>query len=231
MPHGIWHELIHLGAAAVLLGGGALFVFLSIRAGRGSPPSRPIPAVGTGQLRPVLTILAATLSVAAASIHLAAAPVHLEELGLLGWGFVGAALFQGAWALSWAIQLSRGIALYGIVGSVAILAAWAWTRTVGLSVGASAAVPEAIGVPDAAATTFELLLISLLAIRIGGVERRLDEALRRLPALPAIALVPAVGVVFLATTLAVSLALGHSHAPGEAPDHGAASGLAADPGH
>jgi len=213
--------------AAVLVGGGGLLVVLSLLARREPRPAAARSAViGAGQLAPVLTMLAGSLALAAGLIHLAAAPAHVEELGPLGWGFVGAAIFQGAWALSYAIQPSRGIALVGMAGTVAILGAWAWTRIVGLPVGPFAGAPEPIGVPDGAATAFELLLVVLLAARLTGAEARLRAALWRAPSLPAIAAVPAIGMVFLATTLAVSLALGHGHAPDEG--HETPAGSTAD---
>ncbi len=237
MTHGAWHELLHAAAAVVLVGGGAVFLGLAAL-GRRDPPGGPRaftpPVPIMAPIAPVLTLLAATLAVAAGLIHLAAAPVHVAELGPLGWAFVGAALFQGSWALAWAIQPGRGVALVGAAGTIAILAGWAWTRAVGLPVGPLAGIPEPIGVPDAAATLFEVALLGLLLVRCTGSEPRLAAALRHAPAAAPIAVVPAVGIVFLATTLAISQALGHSHAAGEghAGDGSAdPAGITAEPRH
>lgn len=241
MSHDAWHDLVHLGAAAVLIGGGAFFIALAAidRRRRGPAPVRRVDAADPArQLAAILRVLAVALAAGSAAIHLAAAPVHIDELGPLGWGFVAAALFHGAWALAWLIQPSRPVAVVGAVGSLAIAGAWAWTRTFGLPVGPLAGSPEPVGVPDVAATAFELLLVGLLAIRITGRERTAVELLRRAPSLPAIAVVPALGVMFLATTLSVTLALEHGHAPGDVHSHGDdagahrdAAGLFTEPDH
>jgi hypothetical protein len=241
MPHDAWHDVVHLGAAAALIGGGAIFIALAAIARRRHPPAR-LPrrevADPARQLAPILTVLAVALAAGAAAIHLAAAPSHVEELGPLGWGFVAVALFQGAWAPSWLVKPSRQVAVVGALGSLAIAGAWAWTRTFGLPVGPLAGSPEPIGVPDVAATLFELLLVGLLAIRITGREGAAGELLRRAPSLPAIALVPILGVMFFATTLSVTVALGHAHGPADghshaedAHAHGAPAGLSAEPDH
>jgi hypothetical protein len=219
MTHGAWHDLVHLAAAVALVGGGGILVGLSwiarsrSRPGPAPDPSgMPVPAAVPG------AVLVATLSLAAAAIHLAAAPAHIEDLGLAGWSFVGIAGFQAAWALAWGIERSQTAALVGIVGNLAVVAVWLVSRTVGLAVAGLAATPEPIGTPDAAATLFELLLIGALVARRSGhidaLERRIGDA----RSVATIAVVPAIGTVFLVTTLAVSLALDHSHATGG--DHG-----------
>jgi hypothetical protein len=211
MSHGGWHELLHLAAAVVLVGGGGTLVGLSWIARsrtRPDPSGTPVPAAVSG------AVLVATLSLAAAAIHLAAAPAHVEELGIAGWGFVGIAAFQAAWALVWGIERSRAAAFVGIVGNLAVVTVWLVSRTVGLGVAGLAGMPEPIRTPDAAATLFELLLIAALVARqsghVHGLERRIGDA----RSLATIAVVPAIGTVFLVTTLAVSLALGHSHSAG-----------------
>jgi hypothetical protein len=244
MSHGIWHDLLHLTAAVVLSGVGGLFVLASWRERRRAVAAGRTGATLVDRIAPAsadspkasmpaaTAVLGAVLAIAAAAIHLAAAPAHIEELGALGWGFVLAAVLGAAWALAWGIAQTRGIAVAGIAIHAPIVVAWAVTRTLGLPLGPEAGVPEPVGVPDAAATLFELLLVALLAVRATGVGLRLGGAIRRAPSLAPIALVPAVGVVFLATTLAVSLALSHDHGAGEphadAP-HGAARVI--DPGH
>ncbi len=236
MTHDLWHALIHLSAAAVLLGGGGVVLARGWRARRAAADAgaaMPVDGLPPMSMARVVaraaTMRAAALSLAAATIHLAAAPAHLAELGLVGWGFVAAAVFQAAWALAYAVNASARVAFVGIAGNAAIVAAWAWSRVEGLPVGALAGVPEPVGVPDAAASLFQVLLVALLVLRASGA--RLGTPIgRRFVRDPAsfavIAVVPAIGVVFLATTLAVTLALGQGHTPG--PDHGHEPGAGHD---
>jgi predicted branched-subunit amino acid permease len=158
------------------------------------------------------------LSLGAAAIHLAAGPSHVEELGDLGLGFYWAALFQAAWAAAYAARSgtprsSRSLAWIGIAGSLAISSAWVWSRTLGLPVGPEAWRPEAIGIPDAVATTFQVLLAGWLAWELAFVTRSSTPARRlRSGSAAMVAGVPIIGIVFLATTLAVAgVAAGHDH--------------------
>lgn len=216
MAHDAWHELIHLSAAVVLWGGGGVILFRQWRAravGDGAPPASgadPVPAA--------LTILSVALAIAIAAIHLAAAPSHIEDLGVLGWGFVLAAVLGGSWALAYGIEPSDRIAWAGIAIHGAVLAAWLASRTIGLPTGSLAGTPEPVAMPDATATIFGILLVGVLVGRIGDLDDLVREAVRGAPSAVAIAIVPTVGIVFLAATLAVSLALGHSHAPGAGHD-------------
>lgn len=224
MDHGIWHDLIHGAAAAVLVVGGAVLLLLAARERRRSPQpaARPRPtADGAPTSASLYAGLGAALAAAAGLIHLAAAPSHVESLGLLGWGFVLVAMLQGTWALSWAIQPSRGMAIAGIAMSLAIVAAWAVSRTAGLPVGPQPGVPEAPGAADVTATGLELALVAVLGLRVGRLAPRIERLLRASPALPSLAVVPVLGTVALATTIAVVAALGHDHAAGEGHGHAA----------
>lgn len=228
--HDPWHDLLERIAAAVLLGGGAVVLPLAWLERRGRL-ARPVLQVrgsdrraDRATLTTALTVIALVTSGAAGAIHLAAAPSHVEEIGLLGWGFVVAAVFQFGWPLAYGIEPSRRAVRIGIIGNVAIAAAWLWSRTVGLPLGPGAGIAEAVGVPDAASTVFELLLLVVLVGRELGLEQWLVPRLRHAQGLVVIALVPMVGIVFLATTLAVSLALTDDHGP--AVDHGHAAGSA-----
>jgi hypothetical protein len=192
-------------AAAVLVAGGAIALVLAGRArlAGGSVALLSEPPVSHSSSRAAvyapLAGIVATLSLAAAVIHFAAAPAHLEDLGLLGLGFVVAGTFQSAWALAWLIEPTRAVVGLGLAGNLAIVAAWTWSRSVGLP-GLPA---EGIAGPDAAATLFEAAIVAFLVARS-----------RVRPAGPAamIVVVPAVGIVFLITTLALSSpALGHGH--------------------
>jgi hypothetical protein len=203
------HELLHLVAAVVLTVGGAAFVFASIR-------WRPMMAVSSAGASPVaavgrsLTVMVAGLSAGAAVIHLAAAPHHYRELGDLGAGFLAAAVFQGVSAMAFLSEPSARTRRLGIVGNLAIVLAWAYTRTVGLPVGQFAGSPEPIGFPDAAAITFELLLIAgLVAMRSRAFDAEPPRAARTIAS---IAVVPVLGLTILATSLAtVAIANGLDH--------------------
>ena len=231
MDHGPAHDLLMNAAAGLLVGGGALFVALSIRARRTSPADAGAqPAADPPAPASLLTLMAAALAIAAALIHLAAAPTHIDELGVLGWGFVAAAILQASWALGYAISPTRDVAVWGIAGSLAIALAWLFSRTVGLPVGPAAGAPEAIGLPDAVATLFEVLLVALLAARLTGAEPRLTATLARAGSVSLIAAVPAVGLVVVATSLAVTVALAHTHATGQDQDASHA-GVSTEAGH
>ena len=205
MIHDPGHALVESIAAAVLVAGGAIALLLAGRArlAGGSvtllsePPVSHAPS-GSAVHSPLAGVVA-TLSLAAAVIHFAAAPSHVEELGLLGLGFVVAGAFQSAWALAWLIEPSRGVLTLGVAGNLAILAAWGWSRTVGLP-----GLPvEVVAAPDAAASLFEAAIVGLLLTR---------SRFRPVGSAAMIAIVPAVGIVFLVTVLALSSpALGHGH--------------------
>ena len=229
MAEHTWHELLHGAAALILSIGGAAFVAAAWRRRRSEAAPSPgaTPAVRMdGGYSPAhdrftelaLAILVGSLSLGAAAIHLAAAPDHLVELGALGWGFVLAGVFQGTWALAYGLRQRRWLAAAGMAGNAAIALAWLWTRTVGLPVGPLAGHAEPIGTPDAAATLFQLLIVALLAARLAGHDLRLLHRMRDARSVLTIALVPTLGVIFLATTLAVSVA-----AAGEGRGHGAES--------
>lgn len=228
MTHAAGHELIHWTAAIALVIGGAIFILFAARerfAVRESPiDTMPTAAGGQvaalpGQIdgRPFRTIVAG-LSLGAAVIHLVAAPSHFIELGDLGAGFLAAAVFQAAWARAALAGPSERTAAIGILGNAGIVAAWAWARTIGLPVGVEAGRPEPVGLPDGAATVFEILIILTLATawlgrrmawapRASGTQRRAGLVL-------SIAAVPILGLVAIATSLAtLAVAAGSDHGP------------------
>ena len=215
------HEAIQALAALILSLAGAAILVLAAR-DRRAAPGRTWPAASSAVMPPrdaAVGILVA-LSLGAAAIHLAAAPEHIEELGDVGLGFYWAAVFQAVWALAYWTRPSRMVAWIGIAGNAAIVVAWVWTRTIGLPIGPNAGHPEAIGFPDGLATLLQLGLVALLLVRGGVAGRRVPVRIARLAAPNATVIsVPLVGVVFLATTLAVSIAAGGDHA------------VAGDPGH
>jgi hypothetical protein len=218
------HELIEAIAAAVIVIGGAVFTAISFltRPARTGPaafcvPEPPRPDAAPA-IRRSLVLIMAGLSAGAAVIHLVAAPPHYLEIGDLASGFVIAAAFQAWWAVRALGGLTRRLVDIGIVVNVAIVVAWAWTRTVGLPVGELAGSPEPIGLPDAACSVFELLLVGLLVVCRRGLD---VEAARRSWARPlaSIAVVPVLGLVVVLTSLSmVALAAGLDHgAPSGAP--------------
>ncbi len=236
MGHGVAHELIHWVAAIVLVAAGAVFLALAAY-GRFGPGglrvsaasrsgSRPIPASGQTFDRSLVWIVA-SLSLGAAAIHLAAAPHHYAELGDLGAGFLVAGVFQAVWARSLLRSTTRRTAWVGIVVNMAIVVAWATSRVIGLPVGPQPWTPEAIGLPDAASTIFELLILGGLAVRLFGIDRTATARRGRVRAIAAIAVVPALGLVLLTSSLAaVAIAAGVDHgigtihrAPAAGADH------------
>lgn len=225
------HTALHDAAALILVIGGAAFLLLAFRGRRAlvlageAPTAARVAVAGSnlaGRVRPLAAILA-SLSAGAAAIHLAAAPHHVRELGDLGAGFLVAAVFQAAWAKLWLAGPSPRLALVGLVGNGAIVAGWALTRTLGLGVIGLGAASEPIGLPDGAATVFELLLlIGLLCFRtgLGGIVGRL----RAVRELAPIAVVPVVGLVIVVASLSVAaIAMGL--------DHGLPAGVALPSGH
>ena len=220
------HATLHDAAALILVIGGAAFVGLAFRRRRadraGATTRIPTPPASI-PARPLGAILAG-LSVGAGAIHLAAAPHHSREIGEVGAGFLVAGLFQLAWARAWLVGPSPRLALVGILGTVAILGAWALTRTIGLGVAGLGAGPERIGLPDGAATVFEVLLLAGLAggrTRIGAIA----AGSRPVRLLAPIAVIPVIGLVIVVSSLslvAIAAGLDHGLPAGTAlPEHAA----------
>src|SRR5262245_37295719 len=205
MDPGGAHEVIHWAAAVVLVIGGAVFVAASAVARRrqaveGSPVLATPGADRSG------AVILATLSLGAGAIHLAAAPSHYVELGDLGAGFLLAAALQAAWARSVVLGQSRRTLIVGALINAAIVAAWAVSRTAGLPLGPTPGIAEPVGLPDAASTVFEVLLLGGIAVRARGSDRWSGRARAALRPVLAVAVVPVLGLVMLTTSLA-SLAI------------------------
>jgi hypothetical protein len=207
-----WHDLIHLAAALVLTVGGGIVIARGWRnrssiasvepeGGRASPPTEAVVAR-------FLSLLLVALSLGAAAIHFAAAPEHLDELGVLGIGFPLAAILQAMWAAAWSIRPTNRTASLGIVLNGSIAFAWAWSRIVGLPAGEAPWQPEPLGMPDVASTLFEVAIVVLLIARLTARDLALARRARDLATVATVALVPPVGVVFLATLLAINVAAG-----------------------
>jgi hypothetical protein len=220
-------------AALVLVVGGAIFLALAadqrfgrgrrrggLPAGRASPRLVPIPAEAVD--RSIVRIVA-SLSLGAAIIHVASAPHHYAEFGDLGAGFIIAGVFQAAWARAALTALSTRAAWIGIIGNLVIVAAWIISRLVGLPVGTQPWIPETIGLPDGAATIFEVLVVGALSVRLLGIDRGLVERFAPVRSIAAIAVVPALGLVLLTASLAaVAIAAGADHGVVHSPPAGSA---------
>jgi hypothetical protein len=223
MEHGGAHELIHWAAAVVLVIGGAVAAGVAVRERRrrGDPRvayASPIAGSGRGpEPRPIDrsgAVILAGLSLGAAAIHLAAAPGHYVELGDLGAAFLAAAVFQAAWARAILASPTGRVVAIGVAANAAIVGTWAVSRSIGVPLGGSPLAPEPIGLPDGAATAFELLLIAGLA------GRRIRFAPGPLRPLLAVAVVPVVGLVMLMTSLAsLAIVAGAEHGAPPAGGH------------
>lgn len=213
LGHSAAHDAILWVAAAVLVAGGGVFLLLAARdrrSGRGraaGPSAGAIPAAGRS-----MGYVLAGASLGAGAIHLAAAPSHYVELGDLGAGFLVAAAFQFWWAHAALRRLSPRVIWLGIVVNAAIVLCWAWTRSVGLPLGPAPGSPEPIGLPDGAATLFELVVVTGLVLdrlrlrlssgRGAGIARSIMAA----------SVVPAIGLILIVTSLATfAIATGRDH--------------------
>jgi hypothetical protein len=105
----------------------------------------------------------AVLSVGAAVIHFAVIAQHFDEWWLTGMFFIVVAVFQLAWAvavLAWPSRL--GYALGAVVNALVVIT-WIVSRTTGVPVGPEAGEPEAVGLADVLATSFEAVLVAIAA--------------------------------------------------------------------
>jgi hypothetical protein len=110
-----------------------------------------------------LTVLAATLSIAAGGIHFAVVQEHLNEDVAAAIFFVALAWFQVIWAMAYLLRPNDRLRALAIVVNTATVAIWVVSRTTGLPIGASPWEPEAIGLADLLSSSFEIILVALLA--------------------------------------------------------------------
>lgn len=221
--HEAFHDLLHAIAAAVLVGGGG---FLIVRG-----MSTPSPAKATASANnaraaslSIGAIIVAT-SVGAGVIHLIAAPEHLEELGVIGLGFLAAGIFQIGWALLFLHRRSNTLDRLGVVINVGIVCAWIWSRTIGLPVD-GVVKPEQVGLPDGVSVVLEVVLVALV---LSGAA--IDDRIRRHASTATgliVGAVPVVGVILLGSLLAVGQLTGtagshssgvHAEPPGHVEEH------------
>jgi len=114
----------------------------------GAAPSVPRPAVAS----------LASASAGAAAIHVAVIPEHVEEWWAFGLFFLATGVAQLVWAVMVVRSPSRFVISLGVLGNAAIVVLWIVTRTVGTLVGPEPHTPEQVGLTDAVATAFELVI-------------------------------------------------------------------------
>ncbi|HEY1274833.1 MAG TPA: hypothetical protein VGF25_07975 [Thermoleophilaceae bacterium] len=159
----------------------------------------------------------ALLSAAAAVIHLDAAHDHVEHAELAV-AFVATAWAQAMWSWLVVTRPTRRVLWAGILLNLWIVLVWAVSRTAGLPVGPEAGSAEPVGVKDAVATTFELLVVvgAFAALSPRVVTKRLADPRAGRRALAAVA-----AAVF-ALSVPAFVAAAHEHEAGHAHAHGEA---------
>jgi hypothetical protein len=116
----------------------------------------------------------ATLSLGAAAIHFAVIGEHFEEYWLFGLFFASLGWYQALWAVLYVLRPIPLLGSMAFVVNTGTVALWLWTRTVGVPIGPQAGELEPIGVPDAAASTFEVAIV--LGLMWFTASRRRSEA-------------------------------------------------------
>jgi hypothetical protein len=100
---------------------------------------------------------AALLTFGAALIHLAAAPAHLREYLPFGLLFLAVGSVQIVLAVELIARPTRRLALVLAVSSMALVGLWFVSRNVGLPLGPTPGVPEAVGLADVICNAMEVL--------------------------------------------------------------------------
>jgi hypothetical protein len=113
-----------------------------------------------------VAVIAAALSLAAAGIHFAVISDHLEWDVAAGVAMFGVGVFQAIWAQLYLLRESRRVAQVAALVNAMVVVTWVVSRTVGLPIGQTPWVPEAVGLADLLATSFEIGLIGLLLPRL-----------------------------------------------------------------
>lgn len=159
-------------------------------------------------------LLAVVPSLAAAGIHFAVSPAHFEEYSLFGWFFVAAASLQALWSVQMAIAVSRPLTVAGAIGNAALIATWAWTRFVGVPVGPAAGSTEPVAAVDAAAVSFEAMVVVLSVLLLSQRHWAIWRAVR-------LGVVPIASIVmFVVVGIAVAADAGeHAAESGHSQGH------------
>ena len=214
------HAIVEAVAAMILVASGAFALQFSQR--RLRRPSRI--ATGRQLIRRdpmtagrAMLLTAGAASAGASVIHLALAPDHFNQAAVLGAGFFLAAVFQAGWAVVALDAPKRRELIVGIAGNTALIAVWAASRTVGLPFGTDPWVPEAVERTDVVAVSLEVVVVVVSALLASGSLGNKQPDL--LKTLVSVGVVPAVGLIAVATILALSESPDGS---GIEQDHGAA---------
>jgi hypothetical protein len=111
---------------------------------------------------PLVTV-AAGLSVGAAGIHFAVVQPHLEEDALAAFLFLALGWFQVIWAMGYIVRPSDALRIVAVVVNSGVVVAWFISRTIGLPIGSDPWVPETVGMADLISSSFEIVLVGVLA--------------------------------------------------------------------
>jgi hypothetical protein len=115
----------------------------------------------------LVALVVALASAGAGAIHFAVIRGHFDEYWLYGLFFIVTALIQLAWATAVIVRASDVLLVVGILVNAAIIGTWIVTRTFGLLIGPGADEAEPVGLADALATAFEVIIVvcGILALR------------------------------------------------------------------
>lgn len=111
-------------------------------------------------------IALAVLSLGAAALHFAVAPAHFDESTAFGVFFLAAGWAQLVTGALLLVSPTRSVALQTLLVNAAIAGVWLLSRTVGLPIGPEPGEVEAVGLPDALATLFEVVLVLAMGWRL-----------------------------------------------------------------
>jgi hypothetical protein len=158
-----------------------LFVEILFAAGVSAAVVGLVPlALALSQRRATLVaVILALVSAGAGAIHFAVIRGHFDEYWLYGLFFIVTALFQLVWATAVIVRPSNVLLVVGILVNAAIVGSWILTRTVGLLVGPSADEVEPVGLADALATAFEVVVVCGAGLALLGARRAVRLPLRR----------------------------------------------------
>jgi hypothetical protein len=121
-----------------------------------------------------LTTVAAALSLGAGGIHFASVSAHLDENLIEGILFLAVGWLQLVWAMACLIRPGQLWRIVGAAGNGLVVGVWMFSRTIGLPIGEQPWTPQPIAMADLFATSFEIVLISLL---VAGLVPRLAQRL------------------------------------------------------
>lgn len=188
-----------LGPGVFVAAGGALLIMATLLIDTNAKPDEK--RAGWADVN-VATLVA--LSAGAGTIHLSVAAGHLHEYVLFGAFFIALGIAQLGWAALIALLGPSRRLLIPATANAAVVVLWAVSRTVGLPLGPSPGVPEAVGFPDVTASLFEGVLVGCVLLSIWLPQRKPHPKV----ALLAWALPLAVSPVTLAAVLAAVGAAG-----------------------